>query len=339
MTESGRDPVRVGVLGTGAMAQIVHLPILSEREDVEVVAVSDASVPKAEAVGERYGIPRVLTEEEIFGDPDVEALVVCTPNDEHQTQTIRALEADKDVLVERPVAFDGAGVREVLRVARESGRVLVVGMSHRYRPDASALRAFVAGGELGEVYGVRVAWLNRTAPLARVTWRQRLETAGGGVLMDLGLQALDLSLWLIGYPEVERVSATTRKGEHEVEDSASLQVATAAGAVLQVEVSSNYYAAEDWHYVRLMGREGSASMPPLSVHKRLGGRPMDVTPEQPGAQGRENLFTGAHRRQIDHFLRAVAGEAEAPLPEDQVQLMSLVRAAYRSAEEEREVSL
>lgn len=330
---------RIGVLGTGAISQTLHLPILTGRDDVRVAAVSDADRRKARTIAERFGVSRVLGETEILDDPELEALVISTPNHLHQRQAIAALEAGKHVLVERPLAFTGRGVEEVLDAAERAGKAVAVGVSHRYRPDVGALRSFVAGGELGDIYAVRGAWLNRTIPLARVTWRQRLEEAGGGALMDLGVQALDLCLWLVDYPEVERVTAVTRAGEHEVEDSASLMMVAEGGVTFQVEVTSNYYADDDRHYVRVMGSEGSGSLPPLQVQKQLGGRPMDVTPERPAARSRENPFTSAYRRQLDHFVRTVSGEAAAPLPREQVRLMTLVEAAYRSAERGREVVL
>lgn len=338
MSRADPQKIRVGVLGAGAIAQLVHLPILSERDDARVLAISDADASKAEAIAERFEIPRVLADREILEHPELDALVVSTPNYLHQEQAIGGLEAGKDVLVERPLAFTGRGVEEVIRTAEEAGRSVTVGMSHRYRPDVGALRSFVAGGELGPIHAVRAAWLKREMPLARVTWRQRLEEAGGGALMDLGVQALDLSLWLLDYPELERVVAVTRKGDHEVEASASVMVVTAEEAVLQVEVTNGYYADGDEHYLRVMGSQGSGSLPPLRVHKQLGGRPMEVTPEQPPRQ-RENPYTSAYRRQLDHFVRMVAGEAESALPREQVRLMSLVEAAYRSAEQRREVEL
>lgn len=335
MNPADGEALRIGVLGAGAISQIVHLPILSGRDDVDVVALSDADTPKAEAIAERFGIGRVTGARELLETPEVEAVVISTPNHLHQEQALAALEAGKAVLVERPVAFNGRGVEEVLRAARSAGRPILVGMTHRYRPDVGALRSFVAGGELGSVYAIRGAWLNRKIPVAKVTWRQRLEEAGGGALMDMGVQALDLCLWLVGFPEVERLSAVTRKGEHEVEDSASLMLVTATGVALQIEVSTNYFADGDRHYVRVMGSDGSGSLPPLEVQKQLGGRPMDVTPEQPSE--RENPYTSAYRRQLDHFVRAANGEADAPLPTEQVGLMDVVEAAYRSAGRGREV--
>ncbi len=331
--------IRVGVLGSGAITQTVHLPILSRLDGARVVALSDTDGRKADTVAGRFEIPRVITDEEIFEDPGIDALVVSTPNHLHQEQAIAGLEAGKHVLVERPLAFDGPGAEAVIEAARRAGKSLIVGMSHRYRPDVIALRSFVAGGELGAIHTVRGAWLNRKMPLARVTWRQRPEEAGGGALMDLGVQVLDLCFWLTDFPKAERVVAQIHPGEYEVEDGAVLTVMAEGGLSFQIEVSTSYFADEDRHFIRVMGNEGSGALPPLVVQKQLGGRPMDVTPIHPDEARRENPYTGAHRRQLDHFVRSAAGEAESPLPEEQVRLMSLVQAAYRSAREGSEVTL
>ncbi|MFP3948510.1 MAG: Gfo/Idh/MocA family protein [Longimicrobiales bacterium] len=333
------DGIRVGVLGSGAITQTVHLPILSRLEGATVVALSDTNRRKAETVAGRFAIARVMTDDEIFEDPEIDALVVSTPNHLHQEQAIAGLEAGKHVLVERPLAFDGPAVEAVIEAARQAGRSLTVGMGHRYWPDVIALRSFVGGGELGELHTVRGAWLNRTMPLARVTWRQKLEESGGGALMDLGVQVLDLCFWLTDYPEAERVVARIHPGEYEVEDAAVVTVMAEGGLTFQVEVSTSYFADEDRHFVRVMGNEGSGALPPLEVQKQLGGRPMDVTPIHPDEVHRENPYTSAYRRQLDHFIRSAAGEAESPLPEEQIRLMTLIQAAYRSAEEEKEVVL
>ena len=71
----------------------------------------------------------------------------------------------------------------------------------------AALRASVTGGQLGDLYSGRVAWMNRPVPLRRTTWRQNPDEAGGGALMDLGTQALDLLFWLLDDVTVTRVLA------------------------------------------------------------------------------------------------------------------------------------
>jgi predicted dehydrogenase len=329
----------VGVLGTGAIAQVVHLPILTEREDVRIVAVSDEDDHRAEAISERFGVERTLSDRDLLAADDLEAVFLCTPNHLHEEHALAALEAGKHVLVERPVALTSAGAARVHEAALEASTTVVVGMSHRWRPDVAALRAFVAGAELGEVYAVRGSWLNRRLPIPRPTWRQDPEQSGGGALMDLGVQALDLMLWIVGYPRVSRVKAVTHYADLAVEDSANVLAETEGGMVLSAEVSWGYFAGEDRHHIRVMGTEGSGHLPPLAVHKQLGGRPMDVTPRQPKPRGGENPYTNAYRREIDHFLRTVRGVADAESPSEQVHLMELVEAAYRSAEEGTEVTL
>lgn len=336
---NGDGKVRIGVLGTGATSQLMHLPILTERRDVDVVAVADADHPKAVAIAGRFEVPLVLEDQELFEMDDVDGIVVCTPNHLHEAQAIAALEGGKDVLVERPLALSAAGVRHIMDAAERSGRQVMTGMNHRFRPDAAALRAFVAGGELGDVHSVHGSWLNRKVPLARSTWRQKPEEAGGGALMDLGVQALDLALWLVGHPRVARVTAAAAAGDFDVEQSATVLALTESGISLVVEVSSSYFGEADVRRVRIMGHEGSGSLPPLSVHKQLGGRPLDVTPRSPQTRGGEDRYTNSYRRVLDHFLRAIRGEAELAPPTEQVQLMELIEAAYRSIEEDREVVL
>jgi predicted dehydrogenase len=217
--------------------------------------------------------------------------------------------------------------------------VLMAGMSHRYRPDAAALSSFVAGGELGRVYQVRGSWLNRKLHLNRPTWRQNAKLSGGGALMDLGIPALDLCLYMVGYPKIKRVSAVLAKGEYEVEDAALVMATADSGLVITVEVSWSFFGSEDRQFFRVLGTEGSGSLPPLQVFKQLGGRPLDVTPHQSPQRGAENPYHAAYRREIDLYVRAITGEREVPLPQEQRALMAVIETAYRSAAKGREIEL
>ena len=330
-------PVRVALAGVGAISQVVHLPILADRSDVELVALADLDQAKAKTIAHRYGVPRVATDAELLADDSIDALVLCTPNHQHEDLAVRAMEAGKHLLVERPLALTAAGVERVIEVARVAGKTLQVGLPHRHRPDALALHSFVAGGELGPVYSVRASTLNRKLPLPKATWRQRRIEAGGGALMDLGVALADLALWLIGYPEVKRVSAVTSTGDYEVEDAASLVAETVNGISLSLEVSWSLFARSDQSNARILGREGSGWLPPLAVFKQLGGRPLEVTPDQPDLK--ENAYMASYRRLLDRFVRSVSGERAPELPTEQVGLMRLIEAAYRSAQEQTEVHL
>lgn len=337
MTGSG-TPARVAVIGTGAISQVMHVPILAEREDVDLAVLSDLDLAKARTIAGRIGVAEALALDDVLRRDDVDAVVLCTPNGEHEHMAVAALEAGKDVFVERPIATTAEGAARVVETARTTGRILVVGQPQRFRADVTALHAFVVGGEMGDVYAVRGSWLTRRVPVMRPTWRQHAEESGGGALMELGVPAIDLCLWMVGHPEVLRVSCVTTYGDFEVEDAATLMVEAAGGVAISVEVSSHFFAGSDRYYARVMGTEGSASLPPLEIYKQLGGRPLEVTPRQPRPRGGENAYTNAYRRQLDHFVRAVTGRGKAELPTDQVTLMRLIELAYRSAEEGREVT-
>jgi predicted dehydrogenase len=329
---------RFAVVGTGAIAQVVHVPILSEREDVDLVAVSDSDPHKAASVAERFGVGQTLSSDEVLALDDLDAVVVCTPPQHHEEFAVAVLESGKHALVERPLAITSTGVERVLAAAREAGKHLMVGFPHRFRPGVAALTSFVAGGELGVPFAVRGSWLIRNVPLVRSSWRQ-VRAEGGGALMELGLPALDLCLGLVGYPDVARLTCHLDGGEHGVEDAAFVMARTKDGATVSVEVSNRYYSAEDRIFARVLGTEGSGQLPPLAVYKQLGGRPLEVTPRQPRPQGGEHRYMNAYRRHIDTFVRGVQSLCDISLPTEQAALMRLVEAAYRSAEDGSEVAL
>jgi len=338
MSEGG-SPIRVAVVGTGAISQVVHIPMMVERYDVDVAVLADEDPHKARTLAERFGIPDVVEPEVALTREDVDGVLICTPNGVHEDMAIGALEAGKHVFVERPIATSSAGAQRVVDAARAAGRSLTVGMPHRFRPEVTALRSFVAGGELGPLYAVRGSWLTRKAPITRPTWRQDRDAAGGGALIDLGVPALDLCLWIVGYPEIHRVFCRTWTGDHEVEDAATLLFEAEGGVTFTVEVSNRLFAGEDRYYARVMGEDGSGSLPPLSVHKQLGGRPIDVTPRQPRPRGGESPYMNAYRRLLDQFVREAAGRSNPDMSDDHVRLMRLVEAAYESAATGAEVTL
>lgn len=334
---NAEDEVRVGVLGLGAIAQVVHLPILSQMKGVNLIAVCDADRGKARAIAARFGIPRVHeTDEQVFRSDDLDAIVICTPSHLHEPQARAALEAGKHVLVEKPLALDAEAARRVVDAADASGRTVMVAMNNRYRPDAAALKPFVTGGELGDVFLVRGAWLNRKVRVLRPTWRHRRATAGGGALMDLGVQTLDLALWLLEFPPAASISCHTHAGEGmEVEDTAAMVLRLRNGGAISLTVGWSLVAERDRHYLRVLGTRGSGAMAPLAVYKEVETGLLDVTPKI--APGRENLYMASYRQELEHFVEVVRSGERVRSPEEQVEIMRLVALGYESAARQREV--
>jgi predicted dehydrogenase len=145
--------LRVALMGVGAIAQVVHLPVLDDLDEVELAGVCDVDNVRANALAARFGIPHIFRkDEEVFRSDLIDAIIICTPSYLHEEQAIAALEAGKHVLVEKPLALSPESVERVIAVAERTGRTLMVAMNNRYRPDTVALRPFAQNGELGEVF-------------------------------------------------------------------------------------------------------------------------------------------------------------------------------------------
>src|SRR5690606_10705825 len=180
---------------------------------------------------------------------------------------------------------------------------------------------------------------NRKMRVVRPTWRHRRETAGGGAMMDLGVQTLDLCLWMFGFPEAASVITHMHYPEGmEVEDTAGIIVRLKNGSGISLTVSWSLVAERDRHYMRMLGTRGSGAISPLAVFKEVEtGQMIDVTPNV--SLGRENLYTASYREELTHFVRVATGEVKEPLPVEQIHIMRIVEAAYQSAAERREVEL
>jgi predicted dehydrogenase len=327
-------------MGVGAIAQVVHLPVLNDLDEVELTAVCDVDNVRANALAARFGIPHIFRkDQDVFRSDLIDAIIICTPSYLHEEQAIAALEAGKHVLVEKPLALTPESVERVIAAAERTGRTLMVAMNNRYRPDTTALRPFAQNGELGDVFLTRGAWLNRKMRVVRPTWRHRRATAGGGAMMDLGVQTLDLCLWMLGFPEAASVMTQMHYPDGmEVEDTAGIIVRMKNGAGISLTVSWSLVAERDRHYLRMLGTRGSGAISPLAVFKEIEtGQMIDVTPNV--SLGRENLYTASYRQELTHFIRVATGESDEPLPREQVQVMRIVEAAYRSFTEKREVEL
>ena len=333
---AARPPVRVAVLGAGSIAQVVHLPILSRMRGVQVAALADRDAHTARTIAQRFEVPSVATNFEDVLTDDVDAVVICTPSNRHEAHVRVALQAGKYVLCEKPLALTPQGVESLLKEEGAADR-LMVAMNQRFRPDAVALRQFVAGGELGNVYYLKTGWLNRYRPRGR-TWRDRKAVAGGGAFMDLGLQMLDLAMWTLGYPVPERVGAQmyAHPGS-EVEDAAAVVVRLEGDRMINLECTWNLLARRDRQFLNLLGSGGSGSLSPLAVFKEMPAGLVEVTPSIPAS--RENAFTASYRNELARFVDVVRGESTPDAPREHLVLMRLAEAAYRSAAERREIEL
>lgn len=331
-------PVRLGVVGAGAIAQVAHLPALTRLDGIRVVALCDNDTAKARSIAARFDIPDVYDDIEVLlraTEPD--AVAICTPNHLHEIHTRTALSAGAHVFCERPLALDVAGIQRVIAARTEAGRAVEVGMNHRYRTDTQAVRVFLDGGELGAVRGIRCGWYTFRPARHALGWRRRRDESGGGALLDLGLPMMDLALWLLHDPPPVRITArTVDDGQAGAVEDAAVVLFEAGDTAVTVDVSWYFVGPEERLWFEVLGGKGSATVSPLTVYKELHGSPVDVTPS--GASGRHG-YTTSYAAQWARFLAVVHGHVPPSDLADQLMLHRLLEAAYRSAREGQTVVL
>lgn len=205
--------VRIGIIGCGGIANGKHMPSLKKITEVEMVAFCDIIEEKAQKAKEEYGTPesKVYTDyKELLKDKTIDAVHVCTPNREHSFITVDALRAGKHVMCEKPMAKTVKEAEEMIKAAKETGKILTIGYQNRYRPDSQYLKSVCSNGELGEIYFAKAHAVRRRAV---PTWGVFLneEEQGGGPLIDIGTHALDLTLWMMDNYEPKMVVGNTYK--------------------------------------------------------------------------------------------------------------------------------
>ncbi len=335
------EKLRIGIVGVGAIAQVAHIPIWKKIDDVEIGAVCDTNKNKAQWVADKFGIPKIYDDPtDLFAAEDVDAIDICTPTHSHLELVTGALSAGKHVLVEKPMARNHEESVKMAQCAAKYGKQLMVAMNVRYRRDAMVLKKFTQNGELGDIFYGKTGWLRRRGSLVSKSWFAKHEMSGGGVFMDLGIQMLDVGLWLMGEPRAASVSATTYNniGGLSVEDSAAVFVRLQNGATLTIEVSWTLLSDKDFFYTNLFGKHGGALLNPLRIHKELHGSLVNMTPAQEDSL--PNLYKRSYENEIRHFKERIQNSSGAILStDDDVERMRIVDAVYESARQGREIVL
>jgi predicted dehydrogenase len=335
------EKVRVAIIGAGWIAQVAHIPVWKKLDNVELVAVCDTVKTRAKALAEKYKIPQYFTrDEDVFKQENIEAVDICVPTNMHEQLAIDALSAGKHVLVEKPMSRTVEEAEKMVLAASQYKRRLMVAMNVRFRYDAANLKAFIDGGELGEVFYAKAGWLRRQKKWTEQAWMIQKKFSGGGVLMDLGIQMLDMTLWLLGNPKTQSVKANIydRVAKLEVEDTAVATVHLENGVVFNLEASWTFLRNEDLFYTNLFGTAGDAQLNPLRVTKELHGNLVNLTPSR--SETPTNLYKHSYENELRHFVNCLRGDTPMlSTGEESLERMRIIEAMYDSAKRGKEVAL
>jgi predicted dehydrogenase len=191
------DRVRYGILSTAQIARNAHVPAARDAARSEVVAISSRDPARAERWAAELGIPKAYgSYEEILEDPEIDAVINTLPNSMHCVWTVRAAEAGKHILCEKPLAVTVEEAHRMIDAARANGVVLMEAFSHPFNPVLPVMQQVIASGQIGEVKLIRAELLYTIQDWENDS-RVKKEL-GGGALLDAGCYCVNVIRTLMG---------------------------------------------------------------------------------------------------------------------------------------------
>ncbi|MGG1575044.1 oxidoreductase [Fictibacillus sp. NRS-1165] len=191
------DIMKTGLIGYGFSGATFHAPFLQALEQYEIVKVMSSDPEK---VQKDLGNVEVVDElESIMEDPDIELVVITTPNVLHYEMAKKSLQHNKHVIVEKPMVIDPDEAEELIALARENNRMLSVYQNRRWDNDFLTICKLLSEDTLGEIVEYE-AHFDRYRPEVRDRWREK-PGKGAGMLYDLGSHLIDQAIFLFGEPE------------------------------------------------------------------------------------------------------------------------------------------
>jgi predicted dehydrogenase len=333
------EKARISIVGLGSIAQTIHLPILSKFPDVEIVAVCDIDRAKAQFVADKFKVRRYYNnfEKMLAIEQDLDGIDICTPTILHKDMAIAALTEKNNILIEKPLARTSIEAEEITAAAKKFHQTLMVGMNNRFRPDSMILKSFIEDKALGKLFYAKAGWFKKLN--TESAWLTKKTQSGGGVVLDLGIVMLDLAFWMMGFPEVQEVSATNYSHHtKDVEDSSIAFLKMKNGSTLTIEASWSFESTSDFFYCDCFGTDGSGSLNPFRIVKRMHDNLINVAPAS--IETPQSLYRKSYENELKHWIGSLRGlHSIISSGDEAVQRMKIIELIYKSAKRGRAIAI
>ncbi|WP_129595574.1 oxidoreductase [Seramator thermalis] len=193
--------IRTGIIGYGLSGRVFHAPFIDVVEGYELTKISTSKPENVKLIEERYPVTAVVPDGRgIIEDPEIDLVIVTSPNTEHFRWAREALIAGKHVVVEKPFTVNVAEADELIEIAQRQGKILTVYHNRRFTSDTKTVRKILESGILGEIVDYE-SHFDRYRPNPRPggAWRED-PLPGSGIFYDLGSHLIDQALWFFGMP-------------------------------------------------------------------------------------------------------------------------------------------
>ncbi|MCL2783109.1 MAG: Gfo/Idh/MocA family oxidoreductase [Propionibacteriaceae bacterium] len=333
----------VGIIGCGKISQVRHIPEYLANPYVRVAGCFDLAKTRAESVAASSGGTAYDSWQDLVASPDIDAVSVCTANASHAEIAVAALEAGKDVLLEKPMATTMQDCQLIADTARATGRLLMLDHNQRFNKAHQLARDLYQSGAIGELIGFRTTFGHGGPEVWSVdpgpgTWFFDPAKTTLGVVGDLGVHKTDLLHFLSGerVVEVEAKLATLEKVDASgtpipLDDNAIAIYTLSNGAVGTMTASWCFHGEEDNSTV-LYGRQGMIAIYVDPEHQVVVTKP-DAQPQRYDVEPIQTNDNQTASGVIDAFVDAIRLGLPSPVPADEA--LATMRAVFACQQSSR----
>lgn len=249
--ENDDSPVRWGIIGPGGIARGAIMPAFTTLDNAIVVAVASRERARAQAFATDFGIPRAYAGYDMLvDDPDVEAIYIALPNNLHAEWAIRAMQAGKHVLCEKPLALTAAEAATMVVVAEATDTLFMEAVMYRFHPRMRDAAALVQDGAIGTPLLVRSSFC---FTMAQQENYRNMPEMGGGAVLDVGSYCVNVSRLLLN-EEPHTVMAMSILADSGTDETLTGLLSFPSGALAQIQCS---FGSAEHQSLDVVGTNGS----------------------------------------------------------------------------------
>lgn len=323
-----------GVIGAAGINGAV-VPAIQASSTGRVIAIASRDTVKAEAAALKYDIPTFYgSYEELLRDERIDAVYIPLPNHLHKEWTIRAAEAGKHVLCEKPLALNAAEAQEMVEASKKAGVQLAEAFMYRHQPRLERIKEVIRSGEIGELRGLRGAFtFNGAADKDNVRFRVEW---GGGSVYDVGCYPISAARYILGSEPLAATATALFSADHGDVDMMCSGLLEFPGDIALTFDCGMW--ADFRNSFEIVGTKGRIEIPSSFLPAK---EDPDFIVYSEGKRREDKvLSTNPYTLQADRFARSVWGEESPLLPADDAVLnMRVLEAVLRSAREKARISL
>jgi predicted dehydrogenase len=333
-------PKRVGyaVIGLGHISQCAILPAFRHAKRSKLIALASGDAEKAKFLAAEFGAAQTCTYDsldECLRNPRVEAVYIAAPNSSHVEFTLRAAQAGKHVLCEKPLANSVTKCRQMIEACSQNRVKLMAAYRKYFEPSVLEFKALIDSGKLGRLKIIHSAFTVALPP--GDSWHLKHQLAGGGSLLDVGIYCINVARWLTGLEpfEAQGYSWTTDPSRFsEVDDNMSFQLKFPGGLYLQ---GSSSFSVAKASFLQVHGEKGWAALNPAYAYnedRRFFGKIAGEWFEKKFKPMDEFCL------ELDHFSECIRENRE-PLPDGITAMrdVAVIEAIYEAAKLNRPATI